>query len=62
MDLFLKDAAKRIVGPVQISTDGFRGYKESISEAFGWDTSLGQVQKVYTSTRRTRGRESIRPA
>jgi IS1 family transposase len=49
-DLFLKDAAKRIVGPVQISTDGFGAYRDAISEAFSWDTSLGQVQKVYTST------------
>jgi IS1 family transposase len=50
MDLFLKDAAKRVVGPVQISTDGYQGYKEAISEAFGWDASLGQVQKVFAST------------
>lgn len=50
MGRFLDDAAKRIVGPVQISTDGFQGYKEAISEKFGWDTSLGRVQKVYTST------------
>jgi IS1 family transposase len=50
MDLFLKDAAKRIVGPVQISTDGFQGYKDAVSQAFGWDASLGQVQKVFSST------------
>ncbi len=50
MDLFLKDAAKRIVGPVQISTDGFQGYKDAVSQAFGWDASMGQVQKVFSST------------
>lgn len=50
MDLFLKDAAKRVVGPVQISTDGFQGYKEAVSQAFGWDASLGQVQKIFSST------------
>ena len=50
MDLFLKDAAKRVVGPVQISTDGFQGYRDAVSEAFGWDASLGQVQKVFSST------------
>ena len=49
MDLFVKDAAKRVVGPVQISTDGFKGYRESISEAFGWDASLGQIQKIFAS-------------
>lgn len=50
MDLFVKDAAKRVVGPVQISTDGFVGYRETISQHFGWDASLGQVQKIFTST------------
>lgn len=50
MNLFVKDAAKRVVGPVQVSTDGFIGYREAISEAFGWDASLGQVQKIFTST------------
>jgi IS1 family transposase len=50
MTHFLADAAKRVVGPVQVSTDGFAGYREAVSEAFGWDASLGQVQKVFTST------------
>lgn len=49
VDLFLKDTARRIVSPVQISTDGFAGYTEAVSEAFGWDASYAQVQKVYSS-------------
>ena len=47
---FALDAASRIVSPVQISTDGFSAYRDAISEAFGWDASHGQVQKVFSST------------
>lgn len=47
---FLNDTAARIVSPVQISTDGMSAYKAEMSDAFGWDASFGQVQKVYSST------------
>jgi len=47
---FLNDTASRIVSAVQISTDGMSAYKAEMSDAFGWDASFAQVQKVYSST------------
>jgi IS1 family transposase len=47
--VFLKDASSRIVSPVQISTDGFQCYADSMSDAFGWDASFAVVQKTYSS-------------
>jgi IS1 family transposase len=47
---FLEDTASRIDAPVQVSTDGWPGYKELISEIFPLTTSYGQVQKVFTNT------------
>jgi IS1 family transposase len=47
---FLNDTASRIVSPVQISTDGMSAYSAEMSDAFGWDASYGQVQKVFSST------------
>jgi len=47
---FAKDAASRIVGPVQVNTDGFGAYANAISEQFGWDASHAQVNKVFSST------------
>lgn len=47
---FLQDTARRIVSPVQVTTDGFAAYRDQVSEAFGWDTSYGQIQKVFSST------------
>lgn len=47
---FLQDTARRIVSPVQVTTDGFPAYPSEVSEAFGWDASYGKVQKVFSST------------
>jgi IS1 family transposase len=47
---FLNDAASRIAGPVQVSTDGMSAYTAEMSDAFGWDASYGQIQKSYSST------------
>ncbi|MBW8708635.1 MAG: IS1 family transposase [Alphaproteobacteria bacterium] len=47
---FLTDAAKRIVSPVQVSTDGFAAYRAEMSDAFGWDASFATIQKNYTGT------------
>ncbi len=49
-DLFLQDAASRIVTPVQITTDGFAAYTEAVDFAFGGGDSYAQVQKVFSST------------
>jgi IS1 family transposase len=47
---FLRDTSNRIVGPVQVNTDGFQAYTNAVSENFGWDASHAQVQKVFSST------------
>lgn len=47
---FAKDASSRIVGPVQVNTDGFGAYANAVSEHFGWDASHGQINKVFSST------------
>ena len=50
VDSFLQDAASRVTGPVQISTDGFAGYTDAVGRAFSTDASFAQVQKVFSST------------
>ena len=47
---FLRDASDRIVSPVQVTTDAWPGYKQLVSEIFPWETSYGQVQKVFTTS------------
>ncbi len=47
---FLKDTAARIDTPVQVSTDGFRGYENAVAVAFPAGTSYGQIKKVYGAT------------
>ena len=44
---FMKDAASRILGRVQITTDGHRAYLEAVEEAFGADVDYAQLQKIY---------------
>jgi IS1 family transposase/lambda repressor-like predicted transcriptional regulator len=48
--VFLRDASDRIETPVQVTTDAWPGYKDLVSEIFPWETSYGQVQKVYTNS------------
>ena len=47
---FLEDTAARIVGPTQVTTDGFPAYRELISEIFPLDASYGQISKVFSTT------------
>jgi IS1 family transposase len=44
---FMKDAASRIRGRVQITTDGHKAYLEAVEEAFGADVDYAQLQKIY---------------
>lgn len=44
---FMKDAASRIRGRVQVTTDGHRAYLEAVEEAFGADVDYAQLQKIY---------------
>jgi IS1 family transposase len=43
----LDDASDRIVGDLQISTDGFQGYERAVAKTFADRASYGQVQKKY---------------
>jgi IS1 family transposase len=46
--LFMSDVAARLKNRVQITTDGFRAYKDAIKKAFkGKDYTYGQILKVY---------------
>src|SRR5438876_2480202 len=44
---FMKDAANRIRGRVQITTDGHKAYLEAVEDAFGMDVDYAQLQKIY---------------
>src|SRR5579872_4929413 len=44
---FMRDAASRISGRVQITTDGHKAYLEAVEEAFGADVEYAQLQKIY---------------
>jgi IS1 family transposase len=44
---FMKDAANRIQGRVQITTDGHKAYLAAVEEAFGADVDYAQLQKIY---------------
>jgi IS1 family transposase len=47
---FMKDAASRIQGRVQITTDGHKAYLSAVEEAFGADVDYAQLQKIYGSS------------
>jgi IS1 family transposase len=44
---FMKDAASRIRGHVQMTTDGHRAHLEAVEEASGADVDYAQLQKIY---------------
>lgn len=44
---FMKDAASRIKGRVQITTDGHKAYLEAVEDAFGMDVDYAQLHKIY---------------
>src|SRR5271157_2199314 len=44
---FMQDCAERIVGRVQITTDGYKAYLEAVESAFGMDVDYAQLQKIY---------------
>jgi len=45
---FVRDAAKRVTGPVQIATDPHRSYAVHIPAYFGADASYGTDKKVFS--------------
>ena len=44
---FMRDAAKRIVGKPQITTDAHKPYLSAVEEAFGGDADYAILHKVY---------------
>jgi IS1 family transposase len=44
---FMKDAASRIQGRVQVTTDGHKAYLTAVEESFGADVDYAQLQKIY---------------
>ncbi len=44
---FMNDCARRVVGRVQITTDGHRVYMDAVEGAFGADVDYAQLQKIY---------------
>ena len=47
---FLKDAARRIVGKPQITTDSHRPYLTAVEAAFGGDADYAVIHKVFSAT------------
>ncbi len=44
---FMTDAANRIVGRPQITTDAYRPYLQAIEDAFGTEVDYAQLHKIY---------------
>lgn len=55
---FMKDAASRIRGRVQITIDGHKAYLEAVEDAFGMDVDRAQLQKIYGASLETEIRYS----
>jgi len=44
---FIQDAAQRIVGRPQITTDAHRPYLQAVEDAFGMEVDYAQLHKIY---------------
>ena len=44
---FMRDAAERIVGRPQITTDAHRPYLQAVADAFGMEANYAQLHKIY---------------
>lgn len=49
--LFIQNLAKRLIGRVQLTTDGHRAYLQAVEDAFGKDIDYSQLIKLYGSDR-----------
>ena len=47
--LFCQDLASRLVGRVQVTTDGHAMYLEAVEAGFGGDVDYAMIQKIYAS-------------
>ncbi len=48
-EVFLTDLASRMVGRIQLSTDGHRIYEGTVGPSFGREVDWAQIQKIYAS-------------
>jgi len=55
---FMNDCASRIVGRVQITTDGRRAYLEAVEGAFGMEVDYAQLHKIYGASLENEARYS----
>jgi IS1 family transposase len=55
---FMQDAASRIKGRVQITTDGHKAYLEAVEGAFGMDCDYAQSHKIYGASLENEARYS----
>ena len=55
---FMKDCAERILGRVQITTDGHRAYLNAVEEGFGIDADYAQLQEIFGASLETETRYS----
>jgi len=56
---FMEDAASRIHGRVQITTDGHKAYLEAVEGAFGMDVDFAILQKIYGASEETEKRTAL---
>src|SRR6266536_3585793 len=49
--MFIDNLASRLVGRVQLTTDGLRAYLEAVEGAFGADIDYAQLTKMYGETK-----------
>lgn len=45
--MFMEDLASRVAGRIQLTTDGHKGYRVAVEEAFGSDVDYANAIKVY---------------
>ena len=55
---FMTDCASRIIGRVQVTTDGHRAYLEAVEGAFGMDVDYAQLHKIYGASLENEARYS----
>ena len=44
---FMKDLASRLANRIQLSSDGFKAYREAVEDAFIFDVDFAQLVKLY---------------
>jgi IS1 family transposase len=53
---FVQDLQARMANRIQLTTDGFRPYKDAVDDSFGMDVDYAMLVKVYSSLGPVRSR------